>query len=278
MKHVRVHYLILVIMAIIFSSTPALGYYMGHNADYFMDGIINMDKQAGHFCNTGAEMKQRISGKGYMIKYSTVFMQKGFLQVVDNNDWTTAPDALENLTVTTAIMLCSAPKYVYGEDGIPVAVELLYPLLYQGLGGVMTPLSSQMIATSISVEPGYTGRLHTGFDAAHGPFAGAFFLPWGDIFYFPADRDEWRFVIGDEERATNYEWGPDYVGDYFTLKQYASTNHGMTRRFIDVSSPWSHGYLNEGLVVAGSATISEALSIRNLVPEAALIDWWRKLF
>ena len=99
-----------------------------------------------------------------------------------------------------------------------------------------------------------------------------------EIFYFPADRDEWRFVVGNEKLDTNYEWAPDYVGDYFTIKQYASTDYGLTRRFIHLSSPWSHGYLNEGLVVAGGASISEALSLRNLVPETAPVYWWRDLF
>jgi hypothetical protein len=48
-----------------------------HVATYDMDGDIYMDKQVGHFCNTGAEQLQTIRGTGKMTKTMDVRMVKG---------------------------------------------------------------------------------------------------------------------------------------------------------------------------------------------------------
>jgi len=247
--------------------------YMHHEVSYEMEGTINLKKQAGHKCNTGAEMKQVFNGTGWVRKFSNIYMEIHFLQVLDNNDWITAPDALENLEITTTIALCAPGKYVY--DDIPVAVETLFPMIYLGFERAFVPLTEQIWAVNISTEPNYTGSLHMGFDAAYGPYAGAFFWPFdgGRFVYLPAVRNEWRFVDSPDLEGSNVEWGPDYVGDYFTIQQYAKNTYGITRRYIDISSPWSHGYLSEGLMVVGSAEIREALSLRNIVPAAKALSW-----
>jgi len=225
-------YLSLTLMLILLFSvvSPVFSFStMEHSIRYHGDGDLTLYKQAGHLCNTGAQMDQVIEGKGSLTKYTTIYMQKNYLQVVDNNDWITAADAVENLTVTTSIRLCSPAKHVY-HDGTPVAEELLFPLLYLGVDAPIYPLTSQVWETSIAVAPGYVGRLHTGFDAAHGPYAGAFYIPWGGFFYLPAHENEWRFVRSAETGETSVEWGPAYVGDYFAIQQYASTSYGITRR------------------------------------------------
>ena len=138
--------------------------------------------------------------------------------------------------------------------------------------------AARVWATSISPEPGYWGALHTGFDAAYGPYAGAVWigLPDIDYLYLPASIDQWRFFVdADDDDRIKVEWGPNYIGNYFTVQQYARVEYGVARRLIDMSSPWSHGYLVEGYTVAGSAEISEVFSIRNHVP--ALLEptnWW----
>jgi hypothetical protein len=84
-----------------------------HVAVYDMDGEIYMDKQVGHFCNTGAEQLQTIRGTGKMTKTMDVRMVKGKLTVKDKNDFVTAPDAVRNLVVTSVITLCTPPKMIY---------------------------------------------------------------------------------------------------------------------------------------------------------------------
>ncbi|MCJ7622977.1 MAG: hypothetical protein MUO76_05710, partial [Anaerolineaceae bacterium] len=105
---------ILVIIYTFSFSLPALAFqpYSGdttsslnHSAIYSCDGSIYFKKQAGHFCNTGAEMKQIIRGDGNISKTMNIFMIGGYLEVDDANNWVTAPDAMRNLEVTTAIEL-----------------------------------------------------------------------------------------------------------------------------------------------------------------------------
>jgi hypothetical protein len=89
-----------------------------HVATYDMDGDIYMDKQVGHFCNTGAEQLQTIRGTGKMTKMMDARMVKGKVMVDDKNDFVTAPDAVSNLVVTSVITLCTPPKMTY--EGLDV--------------------------------------------------------------------------------------------------------------------------------------------------------------
>jgi len=104
-------------------ATPVFAQSMDHNATYKMDGTIDLEKQVGHLCNTGAEMKQTIAGEGEMTKVMDTAQVRGVLTVSDDQDWVTAEDAVDNLTVTSVIELCAPPKYeatsaeyVYGDD------------------------------------------------------------------------------------------------------------------------------------------------------------------
>ena len=86
---------------------------MNHSTEYHMDGDIDITKQVGHLCNTGAEMKQVVEGEGEMTKVMDTNQVRGVLTVADDQDWVTAEDAVRNLTVTSAIELCAPPKTEY---------------------------------------------------------------------------------------------------------------------------------------------------------------------
>jgi len=111
----------LTVVFVLALATPAFA--MTHTADYVWDGTADMERQVGHFCNTGAEQKVAISGEGKMERTSTATMSKGKLTVDEASDFVTAEDATDNLTVTSVIHLCAPPKMeqtatrnVYGEE------------------------------------------------------------------------------------------------------------------------------------------------------------------
>ena len=86
---------------------------MTHDAIYEMDGMIDIEKQVGHLCNTGAELKQTIYGQGEMSKVMDTIQVQSKITVDDKQDWVTAEDAVFNLTVTSVIELCAPPKHEY---------------------------------------------------------------------------------------------------------------------------------------------------------------------
>jgi hypothetical protein len=57
------------------------------------------------------------------------------------------------------------------------------------------------------------------------------------------------------------------------LSQHSSTTGGELRRHIDISSPWSGGYLFEDMTVIGSATVTESFSMGNLGPGSEADHW-----
>lgn len=50
------------------------------------------------------------------------------------------------------------------------------------------------------------------------------------------------------------------------INQSASTSGGTVKRYIDISSPWSHGYLHEDMSVVGKASITESFTMDNMSP------------
>jgi hypothetical protein len=107
-------------------AAPAFAQSMDYSADYNFNGTIDQEMQVGHLCNTGAEMKQTITGTGTMTKSFDAAMVQGRLTVSDANDWVTAPDAVRNLTVTSVIELCAPPKMTYGDDAAVVHPGAMY--------------------------------------------------------------------------------------------------------------------------------------------------------
>lgn len=235
--------------------------YMGHSINYNLEGRINFRRHAGHFCNTGAEMKQVITGEGTITKESAIIMQEGFLTVMDDQDFTTAEDAVQNLVVTTSIKLCTPPKYVYGDGEVPVEWQTVrdafIPVTYDGetapdfsdrdMADDWDALTDQIWAVRVEANPGATGHLYTDFDAAFGHGA--------------AER-------GDITR----------IGDFFSISQRSGTSDGIHQRYIDISHPRRHAYLFEDYSVTGSSSVRESLRLRNLSRTFGEATDWYSLF
>jgi hypothetical protein len=317
-----------VVLAVVFVlalAAPALAQAIFHTATYEMEGVIDFRKQAGHFCNTGAEVKQVIAGSGKMDKVQTITQVQGKITMADDNNWVAGATPL---TVTTVWKLCTPPKYTYNDpddpfaansdgtngDDIPVDLPSLYPpalgvlaAVLPGTGNNMPAswnqslglwqqgynvrqlaaifgwdaVSEQYWAVQVQADPGFSGNLHQNGEAAYGAFWGngsiaAFDAGWTAYPFNHDHRFRW-----EENKAATYvvpSVGAKYVGDYFNMEQMARTSQGTLKRHIDISSPWSHGYLYEDMSVVGKSQITEAVKMVNL-PAGADVpkDWW-KLF
>jgi len=301
--------LVAVTLAVVFVLVLAApAFAMFHSATYEMNGVINFKKQAGHYCNTGAEFKQTIVGSGTMSKAQTVLMTPGKINMDDTNDWVAGATPL---TVTSVWKLCTPPKYTWrtellleggiiGPYDIPVSVLSIYGqynmpayahffgndhLLRNGVWGVTHEMlaerfgwdavSEQFWAVQVQADPGFSGNLHQKGEAAYGKY-------WGSNVQNPFDSDDgwannkdrwrWEWNEGVLERGI----GADYVGDYFNMDQMARTSQGTVKRYIDISSPWSGAYLMEDMSVVGKSEIKEAFKMPN-VPAGKDVpkDWWR---
>ncbi len=105
------------------------------------------------------------------------------------------------------------------------------------------PLTSQVWAVSVSADHGEVGSLNQNFQAAHGAYEN----------------------VGDD----------DYVGDYFNIEQDSYVSSGETKRYIDISSPYSGAYLSEDMTVIGITSIRETFSMENFpAGSAATVSWW----
>ena len=319
-----------------------------HEATYKWEGTIDFSQQAGHFCNTGAEMQQRITGQGSIVKEKSIYMEEGYIAVDDANDWVTAPNAIRNLTVTTAIMLCAPAKSTidpnvdiiaawyddfeaYWVEERPTATTNIlnnFPdlltwaeqvsdpttlntprtdIYYNGylpfianaaawldsnVGRVMTPdelygellagdpfnainpLTSQIWAVQVAANPGYSGQIDMTFEAANSNnwVTGKSDMDAYNGFWFAGD------VYEDWPGYTEQKKGPWFPGSYFNIEQFSRTSQGTHRRYIDISSPWSHGYLNEEMTVTGMSEVWEAFSMENLTAGDEVGALWWDLF
>jgi len=273
--------LVAVALAVIFMlalASPAFAIVF--TTTYEMEGTINFKKQAGHVCNTGAEFKQTIAGSGKMDKVMDIAMVPGKLTVSDVNNWVAGATPL---TVTSVWELCTPAKYTY--EDVPVSVSAMYgdwnvpavwhedaqdiDVVVEGMVGTTVAnlaerfgweaLTNQIWAVQVQADPGFSGNLSQTGEAAYGPYATA-----------NPDDDQWTWDGND------VELGDDFVGDYFTMEQHARTSQGTLRRYIDVSSPWSHAYLHEDMSVVGKSDVKEAFSMKNLASGQDVVrDWWR---
>ena len=108
------------------------------------------------------------------------------------------------------------------------------------------PLTTQVWAVSVTAEPGEVGSLSQNFEAAHGAYEN----------------------VGDD----------DYVGDYFNIEQESYVSSGETKRYIDISSPYSGAYLSEDMTVIGMSSIQESFSMENFPAGSAATVSWFDLF
>ncbi|MDW7730713.1 MAG: hypothetical protein SCJ94_12060 [Bacillota bacterium] len=246
---------------------------MTHTAAYQLDGTINFEKQAGHKCNTGAEIKQTITGNGVMDKVQTVNMIEGRITMEDDNNWVAGATPL---TVTTVWDLCAPPKYVYTDDyaegvfdGQAVPVGTIYGDAFANLvdsGAVEAINSNQIWAVQVQADPGFSGNLSQSGVAAYGPYGGSEPGEYG--------ADEWGWKESDAG-VISIGQGEDYVGNYFDIEQHARTSQGTVRRYIDLSSPFSHAYVMENMSVVGRSDISDVLSMMSILPGSEMPgDWW----
>ncbi len=291
-----------VVLAVVFVFVlvaPALAQSIMHTATYEMDGQINFKKQAGHFCNTGAEIKQTIEGTGKMDKVQTVNMSPGKITMDDKNDWVAGAAPL---TVTTTWKLCAPPKYTYATgletDYVVSALELneigrtfARPLPWGAVhrGGPLDAadhfgfdaVSGQIWAVQVKADPGFSGNLHQTGEAASGKFSGRESREYEDWAEAPnwttkglaKDSDTWKYFAPDGVKV-----GADFVGDYFTMQQLARTSQGTLKRYIDISSPFSHGYVFEDMSVVGKSNIKEGFLMGNLPKGADIVGLWWDLF
>jgi hypothetical protein len=300
---------VLAVVLVLALAAPALAQAIFHTATYEMEGVIDFKKQAGHFCNTGAEIKQVIAGSGKMDKVQTITQVKGKITMDDTNDWVAGATPL---TVTTVWKLCTPPKYTYNDStetygyDVPVSIGSIYnplradqdmpaswgdanafPTQSGKISGVTHAMlaeefgwdavSDQYWAVQVQADPGFSGNIHQKGEAAYGPF-------WtkGSIFGYEdswtGSKDTWRWEYNKAGTDYGVSVGADYVGDYFNMEQMARTSQGTLKRHIDISSPWSHGYLYEDMSVVGKSQITEAFKLGNL-PAGKDVpgDWW-KLF
>lgn len=374
---------------------PATG-SLSHSAGYQLEGMIDFRKQAGHYCNTGAEMLQTIKGDGLISKEMTVLMVGGKINLDDSNDFVAAADSMQGLEVTSVIRLCAPPKSIFTEKGafysslvaffnqlfynynIPgvdqddeqnarIIAKLLqeFPQYQEGqavpplwhyldqlppgsfdqamldlmailglsflgnFGGAelqteleellkdyfdldsvqgdealqlilsrisslqeIDPLTDQIWAVSVAADPGHTGSLNQQFSAASGPWGGVY-SPLGDllsgnssdvpqeeidqlnIYFFGDGQDDTFWFDFTEYPDYTVERGPDFVGSYFTIDQYAYTDQGTMKRYIDISSSWNHGYLSEDMTVTGQSSVEETFSMLNLEAGVDMpANWW----
>jgi hypothetical protein len=315
------NFLSLIIVTILLSVVApvfAQNSYLHHSALYSAEGSIDLKKQAGHRCNSGAEMKQLVTGDGYLSKSSDIYLISGLLDVDDNNEIKTAESALENLTVTSAILLCAPPKLVFKDESsldittsgmfndasdeidiyyhyakgspVPPHLSYLFPNWYgdNTLEDNIERISEQIWAASIAADPGFEAVLTQKFTAAYGPFYGGLVHEAYDDMIYPvvlldfsplkgvpseSDLDKWWLLYKD--RGLMPVLGKRYVGNYFTIEQFLGNSQGVSKRYIDISSPWNHGYLFEDMDVAGKAEVRETFEMLNLPAGNDLeVDWW----
>jgi len=258
-----------------------------HSARYDIDGIMDITKEFGDPCTTGAFKRQTIRGQGKFTKSEDVQIARHIMSFEDEMEWSTADDAVSNLQVTSRIELCARPmsaaaddyaaEYVYDNDyelireGYDIRqgdiISPYHPLVVEGLLGV-SPLTRQVWATAVSSEPGHEGAYKADLIAAYGPG------PHDEEAYGKDFR--WWF---DDDDMGSISHGDRYVGNYFEIDQYVFTSSGETRRFLSISSPFSNAYIEEDLSVTGMAEITDDFKMDNLEPGIDAITLaWHDLF
>ncbi len=280
--------LIFITLMLLTIAVPAIAqedFDIRHSIRMFADGQITIDRELGHACTTGAVKTQTVRGFGQMTRIEEVRIAPHIITVDEQTDWTTAVDAIINLSVTTTIDLCARPKsvaahtyedpegnFVINEGDV---ISPYHPLVVSGDVAVIG-MTSQTWGAFVSANPGEQGSYHSDFIAAYGPgpieerFGQIDEL--GEVTFFD---EEFRWWFDDSKRG-GIDRGDRYVGNYFEIDQYAFTSGGEMRRFIDISSPFSHGILVDIMEVTGRAEVRESFELDNLEPgpRARRLTWY----
>ena len=168
------------------------------------------------------------------------------------------------------IYSASDQPYIYGRDGFE---GMNYDMV--GSFGNWDPVSQQIWAAQVSADPGFSGSLHQDFEAAYGSYSTGGQLHRGDDDWDGVAEDAWGWANAD---FSDIVTGGNYAGNYFNIDQLARTSRGTVRRFIDISSPFSHAYLHEDMSIVGASEIEEAFSMNNIQPGSDMISQWWDLF
>ena len=256
-----------------------------HTADYRIGGLIEIDKQIGDPCSTGAVKRQTIRGYGEMTKSEKLDIAPHIMAVEDEMDWITAEDAVRNLEVISTIDLCARPLTIaaedYQEEGYDIkegdVISPYHPLVVDGLLRTRSQ-TSQTWGNAVTPNPGHVGSYDVDFIAAYGPgpreekgIIGQF----GERIFFEEEYMWWF----DDTKEGGIDTGDRYVGNYFDIDQYLYTSDGETRRFISVSSPFSKALLIEEMLVIGMTEVTESFELDNLEPGPDAITLaWHELF
>lgn len=263
-----------------------------HTIIYKIGGLISIDRQLGHACTTGAVKKQRVSGYGDMTKSETVRMANNIITVDETSDWSVAADAIGGLTVTTTIQLCSRPMSAAAENYEISPGNMIYqgdiiniynPYVVSGNIDVYG-LTQQLWATRVQTNPGHEGSYHSNFLAAYGPgpyeeIYGAI-DPDGILFYYD-DKFMWEYdenvhYLDRDDKLKGYKRGDYYVGNFFSIEQFAYTSGGAMNRLISMSSPFENTFFEEDMSVVGTASVRESFEMHNLKggPKAVTLAWY----
>ncbi len=244
-------------------------------------GRIDISREVGSYCITGAVKRETIRGEGSFTKHEVVRFAPGAMAIDHTIDWSTFEDAIRNLTVTSAIRLCApgistaANAYSNGDYAIQAGdyISPYHPLVRSGDVGASS-ITSQVWEVQVSPNPGHTAFIYSEFEAGHS----------GNVFY---DRDDVPEAIEDRSgwfAQTDPHWpgrdvfhyGPYFRGNYFDIWQHLYTSDGTTRRNTSISSPFSHGRIVSDWTVDGMTEAWEELEMDNL-PTGRLavpVSWW----
>jgi hypothetical protein len=263
-----------------------------HTIIYDIGGLISIDRQLGHACFTGAVKYQQVSGYGEMTKSETVRMANNIITVDETSEWSVAANAISGLTVTTTIQLCNRPMSAAAETyevspGVYInkgdIINVYDPDVVNGNIDVYG-LTRQLWATRVQTNPGHEGSYHSDFIAAYGP--GPYEKEYGAIDpdgvlfnYHP--KYMWEYdgsvhYLDRDDKQKGYERGDYYVGNFFSIEQFAYTSGGAMDRLISMSNPFENALLIEEMSVVGMASVRESFEMHNLKggPKAVTLAWY----
>lgn len=112
-----------------------------HSVVYEIGGYIDIEREIGEKCETGAFMTQTIKGYGEVSKTETVQIADYIMAVDQKMDWSVPPGAIEPLVVTSTIELCARPMVEVVYDSLPFTaatsmylhpffINLAYPFFF----------------------------------------------------------------------------------------------------------------------------------------------------
>ncbi len=262
-----------------------------HSIVYDIGGMISINRQLGDKFSTGAVKYTTVRGYGEMTKVENVRIAANIIKIDEVSDWNVPVNAINGLTVTTVIDLASRPMaaatHVYNENGYDIKkddiVNIYHPLVVSGDLEVKR-LTQQLWSTRLVTNPGHTGSYHADFIAAYGPgpYEQEFGVTtlMGNVHFFE-EKYMWTYEEGihpndRDHRRDGYDRGDYYVGNYFSINQFAYTSGGEMQRLISMSNPFENTLLIEDLRVIGMASIRESFDIHGLIggPKAVTLAWY----